>query len=157
MFPQAKCHNNCLRGVKIWRDSAKMHVRQIASKGTFMSIKQIQHNNVEIIFLDFEGVSEPIEKISHIEQLNKWIAAARTKTLLLISVRGFMPGPGFMDYATKTLNERATKIEKAAYIGLDKKNAKMFSFYDKYNFKIVERKVFQEKEKALEWLTNANI
>jgi hypothetical protein len=119
-----------------------------------MGIGYLYFKGRKIISLDLEGVVAAQEKIDLIDSLNSLIAGAEDgDSLVLVNLKDFMPGHGFMEFATSSLGLRADKIERAAYIGLGKRNRKLFDSFDKYNQGIVERKSFDDREAALLWLT----
>jgi GNAT superfamily N-acetyltransferase len=122
-----------------------------------MSLDYIYYKGYQIIYLDLEELYESADKLDHINKVNALINSSGKKAFVLINLRNFMPGQGFMDFATNTLDLRAENIRKAAYIGIGKKNRKLFEYYDKYNLNIVERKIFEDKEAALLWLTDTEM
>jgi hypothetical protein len=124
-----------------------------ARVGDLMSLDYIEHEGIRILYLDLEGVMGAAEKIEEIRRLNLLIRECpEAGVLVLINLASFMPGRGFMDFATDSLVERAGKIRKAAYIGVDKRNKKLFEYYDAFNKRVVDRKVFEDRCDALSWL-----
>ena len=121
-----------------------------------MSITTINFANTEIIYLDLEGVYNTENQISQIKDINRFLEKSETPRLILINLSGFMPGPGFMEFATKTINLRATKVKKAAYFGLEKQNHNVYKYYDKFNSEIIKRENFKTKIEAIEWLIDTN-
>lgn len=118
-----------------------------------MSLDYIEHEGIRILYLDLEGAMGAAEKIDEIRRLNLRIRECpESDVLVLINLANFMPGRGFMDFATDTLIERADKIRKAAYFGVDKRNKKLFEYYDAFNKHVVDRKVFADRRAALSWL-----
>jgi hypothetical protein len=57
-----------------------------------------------------------------------------------------------MEIASKTLYEHSERIKKAAYFRIESYNHKLYEQYDKFNIRIVYRKEFDDKEKAILWL-----
>ena len=121
-----------------------------------MSIEWIKYRDVTLLYMNFNKVIRDEDKLEHIKDLNAILQKEKQKVLVLVNLKGFMPCPGFMELATNTLKDRSDKIMKAAYLGLDDKNMKMFTLYDKYNFGVVNRKNFDEEEKALLWLITSS-
>jgi len=120
-----------------------------------MSLEYIYFEGRQIVFLNLEGVTEAAAKIDHVKNLNLLVAISpNADILVLVNLKGFMPGKDFMEYATETLKERAGKIDRAAYIGLDGRNKKLYDFYDRFNANTIERGYFEDRESALAWLVS---
>ena len=117
-----------------------------------MSVGFIHFKGVKLLKLDLENVDDNQIDIEHIQKVNKLIKQYERNVLVIINLKNFMPGRYFMEYSTRTLNERASKITRAAYIGIDNRNRKLFELYDRFNAKIVDRKKFENEELALLWL-----
>lgn len=118
-----------------------------------MSLDYIDYEGATILYLNLEGEAGAAEKIDEVRSLNLRIRECpESGVLVLVNLANFMPGRGFMDFAANTLIERASKIKKAAYIGVDKRNKKLFEYFDAFNKNIVDRKVFEDRRAALSWL-----
>jgi hypothetical protein len=118
-----------------------------------MSLDYIEHEGARILYLDLEGAMGAAEKIEEIRRLNLLIRECpEAGVLVLVNVKSFMPGHGFMDFATDTMIERADKIRKAAYIGVDRRNKKLFHYFDSFNKDAVNRRAFEDRGAALSWL-----
>ncbi len=117
-----------------------------------MSIGWIRHGEVDILYLNFEGIVDHADKLEHLRRINELVNEAEGRALVLVNLADFMPGPGFMDFATDSLKDRADKIRKAAYVGVGRKNRRLFDSYDIYNANVVNRRAFKELDQALAWL-----
>jgi hypothetical protein len=122
-----------------------------------MSLEYIYFKGKKILKMDLEGINDNFNDIAHVIDFTKMVCESNEKVLVLVNVRNYMPGKGFLEYSTITLDERAGKIEKAAYVGINKKNRKMFEYYDKFNIKVVNRRSFEDESTALLWLTGLEI
>jgi hypothetical protein len=118
-----------------------------------MSLEYIYYNEKKILKMDLEGIKDNLNDIAQVVDFTKMVCESEEKVLVLVNVNNYMPGNGFLEYSTKTLDERADKIEKAAYIGINKKNKRMYDYYDKFNSSVVNRKIFEDEETAFMWLT----
>jgi hypothetical protein len=131
---------------------SEVHVL-IKRGGVPMSLDYIEHEGNRILYLDLEGALGAAEKIDEIRRLNLTLRECpETGVLVLVNIKSFMPGHGFMDFATNTMLERADRIRKAAYIGVDRRNKKLFNYFDSFNKGVVNRKVFEDRRVALSWL-----
>jgi hypothetical protein len=117
-----------------------------------MSIGWIRHADVDILYLNLEGIVDHADKLEHVRRVNELVSLAEGGALVLVNLTNFMPGPGFMDFANESLKDRARKIRKAAYVGVERKNRMLFDSYDAYNANVVNRRAFKELDQALAWL-----
>lgn len=121
-----------------------------------MSIDWIRHGGVDILYLNLEGVIDPAEKLGHLHRLNALVGDSEGGILVLINLTDFMPGPGFMEFATESLKDRAHQVAKAAYVGIGNRNRRLFDYYDAFNSMVVDRKTFKSVEQALRWLAGSS-
>lgn len=117
-----------------------------------MSIGWIRHRGVDILYLNLEGVVDHADKLEHLRRVNELVNQTEGGALVLVNLSNFMPGPGFMDSASESLKDRADRIRKAAYVGIGRKNRRLFDSYDTYNANVVNRRAFKELDQALAWL-----
>jgi hypothetical protein len=117
-----------------------------------MSIGYIYFKGEKIIKMNLEGITDSKTAIEHVIKITQMLHESVEKVLVLVNVKNYMPGNGFLEYSTRTLSTRAEKIKKAAYIGIGKRNKKMYEHYDKFNSNIVNRQTFEDESSALLWL-----
>ena len=117
-----------------------------------MSISIICYKSKNIIYLNLVDIINPEDGIIQLNKLNELVLESDNKALILVNAKKFMPGRNFMEIASQTLYKRSPNIIKAAYIGIENYNKKLYDQYDKFNMKKVNRKNFDDEESALLWL-----
>jgi len=117
-----------------------------------MSISIICYKSKNIIYLNLGDIINPEDGIIQLNKLNELVLESDNKALILVNAKKFMPGRNFMEIASQTLYKRSPNIIKAAYIGIENYNKKLYDQYDKFNMKKVNRKNFDDEESALLWL-----
>jgi hypothetical protein len=117
-----------------------------------MSIEIINYKGHEIIYYNLTESREKGQEQEQLDELNEKIEKSLSTHLVLINVSNYMPGNNYMELATKSLYRRANKIRKAAYVGINSNNQKMYEKFNKFNTGIVNRQLFGTIELALEWL-----
>jgi hypothetical protein len=117
-----------------------------------MSIEFIQWNGKEILYFDLKDSKLNGKELEHLIGLNQIVINSKSEVLVLVNALKYMPGRDFMEMASRTLNIRSDNIKKAAYVGVEKYNKRLFEQYDKFNLKKVNRKLFNDIESALAWL-----
>jgi hypothetical protein len=117
-----------------------------------MSITSCVYKGKEIIYYDLADSKDKNQEIIQLDKLDGIISRTEKKVLILVNVDRYLPGINYLEYATKTLIRRSSNISKAAYIGMNKISKVMYDKYDKYNNRIVNRKIFPTLKSALEWL-----
>jgi hypothetical protein len=117
-----------------------------------MNIEWIIFKDSKILFLDLSSKTKNKVDSKILENFNDILMHSNDKVYVLVNVENFMPLPGFMEYATTTLNKRADKIIRAAYYGLNTSNKRLFELYNSFNYLIVDRQVFENRNEALNWL-----
>jgi hypothetical protein len=120
-----------------------------------MSITFINYRENTIIYYDLHESKNSKKELLELDEFNHIIEESVESVLVLINVSNYMPGLNFMEHATKTLIRRASKIRKAAYVGLSDINLKLWEKYNNFNLGIVNRKNFHEIESACEWLISS--
>jgi len=118
-----------------------------------MSLRTIHFRGKKVIKIDLEGINNAASDFADTAELTRIVNSSKCESLLLVNVNGNMPGNGYLEYLTETIDKRASQIRKAAVIGLNEKNQKMHDYYDKFNRNKIDRKAFPDIVSALVWLT----
>ena len=117
-----------------------------------MSVEVLYSQGRRIIHEDLEGVTDHDEQLRHVSMVSRLAEESDSPILLLVNMRGFLPGKDYMEFASKESEAHKGQVGKSAYYNVTEKNRVLFNIFNHYNKGVRNRRTFRNKGDALRWL-----